>query len=136
METFRKYLKAFGVVAVTVLTFAVSLATNGITDQEWVLIAGTGASAIGVAIVPNLDAGIGAIAKTVLAFIAAGLAVLYNVVLGGLTPTEWIEVLVAGLAAVGVTALPNTWPPAVIPPVAPAPGGSSAAGGFVPDPRA
>jgi len=111
-SVFAKYRKAVAVVVVTVASFVVTVLTDGITPQEWVLIAGVGVNAAGVAVVPNLDAGIGTVAKTVVSALLAGLTLLATAVLGGLTPTEVIEVLLACAAAVGVTALPNDWPPA------------------------
>src|SRR5689334_10812130 len=107
-----KYAKAFGVVAVTVLTFLVSVITDGLTSSEVVLVVGVGVSGIGVAVVPNLDAGIAQVAKTIVAFLLAGLTVLATVIPGGLTGGELAEVIVAALAAIGVTAIPNAWPPA------------------------
>jgi hypothetical protein len=110
-----KYRKAAAVVAVTVLTFVASVATGGIDPHEWVLIAGVAVNAVGVAVVPNLDSGVGAVAKSVVSFLLAGLTVLATAVLGGLDAAELVEVVVAALAAVGVTALPNDWPPATVP---------------------
>ncbi|HJW36862.1 MAG TPA: hypothetical protein VJ769_09505 [Actinomycetes bacterium] len=113
-----KYIRAIAVVAVTVATFAVTLITDGITANEAILITGVGVSAIGTAIVPNLNTGIAVIAKTLVTFLLAGLAVLAAAVLNGLTTTEIIESILAGCVAIGVTALPTTWPPAQLPPPA------------------
>lgn len=123
-QVFAKYRKAVGAVAVTVAAYVVSLATDGITAQEGVLIAGVGVSAVSVAIVPNLDAGIAKVAKTIIAFLLAGLTVAAAVIVGGLTGAEWVEILVAAFAAVGVTAIPNDWPPAQHPLVTPVAGSS------------
>lgn len=114
-SVWAKYRKAVAVVGVTVAAFVSSVLTDGITVQEWILITGVGVNSILVAVVPNLDVGIAAQAKTVAAGILAGLTVLATVVLGGLTTAEFVEVLLAGAAAVGVTALPNAWPPARLP---------------------
>ena|ERR1700741_3597809 len=104
----RKYAKAIGAVVVTVLMFVVSILTDGITAQEWVMLAGTLVSAIGVAVVPELPSGIAAWAKTVVTALSGGLTVLAVVITGGLTTTEVIEVVVAALAAIGVVAVvPN-----------------------------
>lgn len=112
---FAKYRKAVAIVLVTIATFVSSVLTGGISAQEWVLIAGVAVAAFGVAVVPELDAGIGAVAKTVVTFLTAGLTVLATVILGGLTAPEVIEVIVAALASIGVTALPNDWPRASLP---------------------
>lgn len=110
-----KYLRAFAQVAVTVATFAMTLITDGITANEAILITGVGVSVIGTVIVPNLDAGVATIAKTIVTFLLAGLAVLAAAVLNGLTTTEIVEAILAGCVAIGVTALPTSWPPAVNP---------------------
>lgn len=114
---YRKWAKGVGVVVVTMLTAAVSLATNGMQDYEWVLLAGQGVSAASVALVPNLNEGLAALAKSAVAFLLNGLTVLAVVILDGLTAAELSQVLVAALAAIGVTALPNQWPPARLVPV-------------------
>lgn len=109
---FAKYRKAVGQVAVTVLLFVATVLTGGVDAHEWVLIAGVTISALNTALVPELDAGIGAIAKSASTFLLAGLTVVATAALGHMGATEWIEAVVAALAAVGVTALPNDWPPA------------------------
>ena len=97
----RKYAKAIGAVVVTMLTFVASILTDGVTDQEWVMIAGTFVSAVGVAVVPELPSGIAAWAKTVVAALSGGLTVLAVVIIGGLTTQEVIEVIVAALGCRG-----------------------------------
>jgi hypothetical protein len=105
MNLIRKYAKAIGAVAVTVLSFVSSVLTGGITPQEWVLVAGTFVSAVGVAVVPELPTGVGAWAKTIVAALGGGLTVLATAVLGGLTAQEVIQVVVAALAQIGVVAV-------------------------------
>jgi hypothetical protein len=103
-----RYAKAAAGVLVTVGAFVASVLTDGISPQEWVLIAGTGASAVGVGIVPNLPAGVASYAKGFVSFFVAGTTALSVAILGGLTVAEAIEVGVVAFAAVGVTVLsPN-----------------------------
>lgn len=109
---FAKYRPAVTTIMVTVLTFVATLLTDGINAHEWVLIAGVTISAANVALVPQLDTGIGKIAKTVSTFLLAGLTVLATASLGDMGTAEWIEVVLAACAAVGVSALPYDWPPA------------------------
>ena len=116
---FAKYRKAVAQVVVTVLAFLSGVLSGGITAVEWVMVAGIAVSALNTAIVPELDAGIGQVAKTASTFLLAGLTVAAGAVLGGLDATEWIEILVAAFASIGVTLLPNTWPPASNPAVGP-----------------
>jgi len=109
-----KWAKALGVVVVTVLTFLMSVFTDGITPAEWVLTAGVALAAINAAIVPNLDTGIATVAKTIVTASLAGLGVLAPVIMDGLSGTDLIMALIAALAAIGVTAIPNAWPSATL----------------------
>lgn len=100
-------MKAWAQLAVAVATavwaaLTDSVTGNTVTTQEWVVIAGLAVGALGVYIVPNLDAGVGKYAKGFVSFATAGLAVLYVVVPGGLTNAEILEVVIAGAAAIGL----------------------------------
>lgn len=102
---FRKMFKAVGMVAVAMLTYVYAALTDGGVDsREWVVVVYTAVGSIGVWVVPNLSEGIGRYAKAVIAFGTAGLAALQVTIQGGLTQAEVIEVLLAGAAAVGLTA--------------------------------
>jgi hypothetical protein len=92
-----------GVAILTAVYAALTDAVNGdnITDREWIVIASTGVGAFVVWIVPNLETGIAKYAKGFASFATAGLPVLYVVIPGGLTQAETIEVILAGLAAIG-----------------------------------
>jgi hypothetical protein len=95
-------MKAWGQFGVAVLTAIYAALTEGGIDQrEWIVIAGTGVGAFVVWVVPNLSEGIGKYAKLFASFSTAGLSVLYVVIPGGLTQAETIEVVLAGLAAIG-----------------------------------
>lgn len=114
---FAQYRKAIGQVVVTVVAFIASIITDDhISAEEWVLLAGTAVTAIGVYVVPNLNEGVAAAAKTVVAFLLAGLTVLSTMKLGdGLSTAEVLEVFLAAAGAVGFSVVPNRWPPAVLP---------------------
>lgn len=99
----KRYAKAAGGVMVTVAAYVASVMTDGVTPQEWVLVAGAFFTAVGVGVVPNLDEGIARYAKGAVAFFVAGTASLSILILGGLTPVEVVEVVAAALGAVGVT---------------------------------
>lgn len=95
-------LKAWGQLAVAILAAVYAALTDGGVDQqEWIVVAGTGVGAFVVWVVPNLDEGVGKYAKLFASFATAGLSVLYVVIPGGLTQAEIIEVVLAGLAAIG-----------------------------------
>lgn len=103
-------LKAWGQLAVAVLAAIYAALTdsdtgNSITTQEWIVIVGLAVGSAAVWIVPNLDEGVARYAKTIASFVTAGLPVLYVVIPGGLTQAETIEVVLAGLAAIGFVAV-------------------------------
>lgn len=94
--------KAWGQLGVAILAaIYAALTDNNIDTQEWIVVVGTGVGAFGVWVVPNLAEGIGRYAKGIVSFMTAGLPVLYVVIPGGLTQAETIEVVLAGLAAIG-----------------------------------
>jgi hypothetical protein len=73
-------------------------------------------TAVGVYLVPNLEKGAGAIAKTIVAFGGAALATLALILGEGLgwgdvTSADWLGALLAGLAAIGVYIVPNETSP-------------------------
>lgn len=110
-----KYRKAAAQVALSILVFLVGVMTDGMSAVDWALTAGVAVNAANVAIVPQLDEGIGRVAKTVSTFLLAGLAVLVTVIAGGLTAGELTQVVITACAAIGLTAVPNNWPPAIQP---------------------
>jgi hypothetical protein len=99
-----KYAKAAALVAVGILTFVASALTDGLTDQEVVMTVSVGLSAIGVYVVPNLPVTIANVAKAVVTFLVTGMTALSLVILGGLTGTELIEVVLAAAASIGFVA--------------------------------
>lgn len=102
------YAKAFVAVVITVLT-AILAATTGnsaISANEWVNVAIAGVGACAVFAAPNVPGA--RYTKAVIAVLTAGLTVLASVILGGVTYTEWIQIIVAAAGAVGVYAIPNS----------------------------
>lgn len=108
------YAKFFAAVVATVLA-AISAALfgdNTISNPEWVNIAIAGVGACAVFAAPNVPGA--AYTKTVLAVLTAVLTVLASVILGGVTTTEWIQIALAGLGALGVYSVPNKGTTAVV----------------------
>ena len=102
-----KYSKFIAIVIATVLS-AISAALLGdsvISPNEWVNVAIAGVGAAAVFAAPNVPGA--AYTKSVLAVLAAGLTVLASVIIGGVSPAEWIQIAIAALGAVGVYAVPN-----------------------------
>lgn len=101
------YAKAIAAVLATVLA-AISAAMFGdgvVSAVEWVNVAimGTGAAAVFAA--PNVPGA--RYTKSVLAVLSAVLVVLASAIVGGITTVEIIQMVLAGLGAVGVYAVPN-----------------------------
>lgn len=107
MDAIKPYWKAVVAVIVTILS-AVGAALTGdevISANEWVNIAIAGVTAAGVFAAPNVPGA--RYTKAVLAVLGAGLAVMASAIIGGVTYTEWIQIIVAGAGAVGVYAKSN-----------------------------
>ncbi|SRR6266542_1270187 len=102
------YAKAIVAVLVTVLAAigAAMTGDNTISSVEWVNVAIMGAGAAGVFAAPNVPGAV--YTKAILAVLTAGLTVLVSAVVGGITTTEWIQIVLAGAGALGVWVLPNT----------------------------
>lgn len=103
-----KYAKGLAAAAATVLTaLAAALADNGMSTVELINTLIVLCSAVGVVIVPDLDTGVARYAKPIVAALGAALTLLVTLIADGVTASEWIQVVLAGLGAVGVTALPG-----------------------------
>lgn len=76
--------------------------TDRITNAEWIVVASIAVGAIGVYIVPNMEATAGRYAKGVVSFLTAALPALSLSIAGGLTQAEMVEAIVVGLAATGL----------------------------------
>lgn len=103
----QKYSKFFAAVIVTVLSaIAAALTGDGvISATEWVNVAILGVGACAVFTGANVPGA--AYTKSILAALTAGLTVLASVIIGGVTPVEAIQIVIAVAGAVGVYAVPN-----------------------------
>lgn len=103
----NKYAKFLAVVVATVLSGVLAALTGDsvISPTEWVNIAILGVGALGVFAAPNIPGAV--YTKSILAVLAAVLTVLASSIVGGISTTEWIQVGMAALGALGVYALPN-----------------------------
>ena len=102
------YGKSIAAVVAALLSAAVAAMIGDavISSVEWVnvAIAGTGAAAVFAA--PNVPGA--RYTKSVLAVLAAVLMLLTSVITDGITPTEWMQLALAALGALGVYAAPYT----------------------------
>lgn len=107
MDAIKPYWKSVVAVLVTVFS-AVGAALTGdevISGPEWVNVAIAGVTAAAVFAAPNVPGA--RYTKAVLAAGGASLAILASAIIGGITTTEWIQILVAGAGAIGVYAKAN-----------------------------
>lgn len=102
-----KYTKSILAVVATIATALVAAMSGDgtISNPEWVNVAILGVGACAVFAAPNVPGA--AYTKAILAVLTAGLTVLASAIIGGVTTTEWLQILVAGLGAVGVYAFKN-----------------------------
>jgi hypothetical protein len=107
MDAIKPYWKAAVAVLITLLSAvqAALFGDNVISNPEWVNIAIAGVTAAAVFAAPNVPGA--RYTKTVLAVLGAALTVLASAIIGGVTYTEWIQIILAAAGAVGVYAVKN-----------------------------
>lgn len=104
----KLYAKSVIYIALTAVTFLVTAAAdNLLTIDEVLNLTVVVLGAVVVYLVPNLPSGVGAYAKTVAAFATAALVALLSFLTDGVTLTEWLQVILAAFAGVGVYIVPN-----------------------------
>lgn len=104
----KLYSKAILMIVLTAVTFLVTAAADDVLTLDEVLnLIVMVLGAVVVYLVPNLPTGIGAYAKTIAAFLTAGVVALLAFLTDGVTLTEWLQVLLAAFAGVGVFIVPN-----------------------------
>lgn len=101
------------VIAAGIGILTAALSDGKVTPVEFVNIGISIVAAIGAYLIPNLSAGVGSYAKSIVAFAGAALAALATIVasatsFGQVTPSDWLNVLLAALAAVGLFIVPNS----------------------------
>lgn len=108
--TLATYAKSLVYVALALIGFAVTaLADNVITGEEALNFVIIGLGALVVYVVPNMPTGVAAYSKTIAAFIIAGVVMLISLLSGGVTLSEWLQVIIAAFAGIG-TLVPNRTP--------------------------
>lgn len=102
------YKKAFAAVVATILSAVVAALTGDgrIDAVEWVNVAILAVGSATVFTAPNVPGA--AYTKSVLAVLTAVLTLLTSLVTDGISGTEWMQLALAGLGALGVYAVPNT----------------------------
>lgn len=100
------------VIAAGIGILTAALSDGVVSPVEYVTIAISILTAIGAYLIPNMSSGVGAYAKTLVAFGGAAAAALANIVahaasFSEVSQSDWLNVLLAGLAAVGLFIVPN-----------------------------
>ncbi|WP_396659506.1 hypothetical protein [Microbacterium sp.] len=102
------YAKALIYIALAAVAFLVTALSDSVLALDEILnLVIVVLGAIGIYAVPNLPAGAGAYAKTIIAFLTAGVVALLSFLTGGVSLTEWLQVILAAFAGIGVYITPN-----------------------------
>lgn len=101
------YAKLGAAVVATILSAIIAALTGDavISDIEWINIGIAGVGALAVFSAPNVPGA--PVVKTILAVLSAVLVLLVNLIADGVTISEWMQLGVAALGALGVYAVPN-----------------------------
>lgn len=103
-----QYAKAIIYIALSAVTFLVTAFADSILSGEEIInLAIIVVGAIGVYLFPNLPGGAREYAKTIAAFATAGLVAAVSFLTGGVTIVEWMQILLAAFAGIGVYIVPN-----------------------------
>lgn len=101
-----RYAKFIAATIATVLSAIVAAATDSvITADEWVNVAILGVGSLAVFSAPNVPGA--STTKAVIAVLTGVLTLLVSLISDGLTTPEVLQLIVAGLGAIGVYAVPN-----------------------------
>lgn len=104
----KQYSKALIYIALAAVAFLVTaVSDNTLTIEETLNLAVIVLGAVGVYLVPNLQAGPGAYAKSGIAFLTAAIVAVLSFLTDGVTLAEWLQVLLAAFAGIGVYIVPN-----------------------------
>lgn len=101
------YSKAIAAVVATILSAVIAALTgdNTIGNVEWINIAIAGTGALVVFTAPNVPGA--RYTKMVVAVLMAVLTLAVNLIVDGVTVSEWLQLGMAALGALGVYAVPN-----------------------------
>jgi hypothetical protein len=101
------FAKALVAVLMAALISFQSLATDGVSVQDWASIAVAVLTAVGVYVIPNVRSSL-SWAKTVVAMLLAGAQAAVQVTTeGGITGAGWLTIAIAAIGVVSVYAVPN-----------------------------
>ena len=102
------YGKSITYIALAAVTFLVTaLSDNVLSGEEILNLVVVVLGAIGVYAVPNIPESFAKYAKTGVAFLTAGVIAALSFYTDGIVATEWLQIVLAAFAAVGVYIVPN-----------------------------
>lgn len=105
-----KYTKAIvSIIAAVAIALSTALSDNALGSVEIVTVALAFITAVSVYLVPNLDGSVSRYAKGIVAFAGAALTTLSTILIdvGTVSTTDILTIIITGLGAIGVVALPN-----------------------------
>lgn len=112
------YGKSITYIGLTAVAFLVTaLSDNALSTEELINLGIAVLGAVLVYAVPNFPEGVAKYAKTGIAFAVAGATAALSFITGGISTTEWLQILLAAFAAIGVYIVPNEAPVAEVAPV-------------------
>ncbi len=104
-----QYGKAITYIALAAVAFlTTALTDNELSTEELLNLVVVVLGAIGVYAIPNFPESVARYAKTGVAFLTAGVIAGLSFYTDGVTTTEWLQIILAAFAAVGVYIVPNT----------------------------
>lgn len=102
------YAKSIVYIALAAVTFLVTgLSDDVLSLEEGINLGIIIAGAVGVYLIPNFPETVAKYAKTAVTFAVAFGVALLSFLTDGVTTTEWLQIGIAALAAIGVYIVPN-----------------------------
>jgi hypothetical protein len=102
------YAKSITYIVLAAVTFLVTaLSDDAVTGEELVNLGVIVLGAIGVYLVPNFPEGVAKYWKTAITAATAALVAVLSFWSEGISTTEWLQIGIAALAAIGVYIVPN-----------------------------
>jgi len=112
------YAKSITYIALAAVTFLVTALTdNTLSSEELLNLGVVVVGAVAVYLVPNLPEKAARFGKTIATFVTAALVATLSFLTDGISTTEWLQIGIAALAAIGVYIVPNEPPVATVLPV-------------------
>lgn len=93
------------VLGAALMALIAALADEQINNVEWINVAIAGVNAASVFAAPNVKGAM--FTKTILAVLSAVLVFLVSAISGGISSSEWLQIMVIAMSAGGIFLVPN-----------------------------